>query len=121
MATLAPSAAKRLAIAAPMPREPPVMSAILPSSCFDMFLSVHFLDILQSYDSLIGPSFRSQLTPQTLRCNRLVYKYFGNSLPYPTGMGAEWSCGIFVISLRLRRPEVLRSPPKKSCTQRNRL
>src|SRR5437899_1560005 len=32
MATLAPSAARRLAIAAPMPREPPVMSAIFPSS-----------------------------------------------------------------------------------------
>src|ERR1700674_5193327 len=31
MATLAPSAARRLAIAAPMPREPPVMSAIFPS------------------------------------------------------------------------------------------
>src|ERR1700738_73885 len=28
----APSAARRLAIAAPMPREPPVMSAIFPSS-----------------------------------------------------------------------------------------
>src|SRR6202040_1111946 len=32
MATLAPSAARRLAIAAPMPREPPVTSAIFPSS-----------------------------------------------------------------------------------------
>src|SRR5258708_16693269 len=31
-ATLAPSAARRLAIAAPMPREPPVTSAILPAS-----------------------------------------------------------------------------------------
>jgi hypothetical protein len=29
MATLAPSAARRLAIAAPMPREPPVTSATL--------------------------------------------------------------------------------------------
>jgi hypothetical protein len=34
MATLAPSAARRLAIAAPMPREPPVTRAILPSSLF---------------------------------------------------------------------------------------
>src|SRR6266849_6134944 len=32
MATCAPSAARRLASAAPMPREPPVMSAIFPSS-----------------------------------------------------------------------------------------
>src|ERR1700688_1104803 len=32
MATFAPSAARRLAIAAPIPREPPVTSAIFPSS-----------------------------------------------------------------------------------------
>src|SRR6266576_2524132 len=32
MATLAPSVASRLAMAAPMPREPPVISAIFPSS-----------------------------------------------------------------------------------------
>src|SRR6267142_1393648 len=32
MATFAPSAARRLAIAAPMPRDPPVISAIFPSS-----------------------------------------------------------------------------------------
>jgi len=38
-ATFAPSAARRLAIAAPMPREPPVMSAIFPSS----FLVIVFL------------------------------------------------------------------------------
>src|SRR5438552_9197410 len=36
MATFAPSAARRLAIAAPMPREPPVISAIFPSSCLDI-------------------------------------------------------------------------------------
>src|SRR5216683_1937344 len=44
MATFAPSAARRLAIAAPMPREPPVMSATFPSS---------FLGIVFSY-SLIS-------------------------------------------------------------------
>src|SRR5882724_2443590 len=38
MATFAPSAARRLAIAAPMPRDPPVMSAIFPSSFFDIVL-----------------------------------------------------------------------------------
>ena len=36
MATFAPSAARRLAIAAPMPREPPVTSAIFPSSVLDI-------------------------------------------------------------------------------------
>src|SRR5580704_14212502 len=39
MATFAPSAARRLAIAAPMPREPPVTSAIFPSSFFDIVAS----------------------------------------------------------------------------------
>src|SRR6266478_2471871 len=36
MATPAPSAARRLAIAAPMPREPPVTSAIFPSRFLDI-------------------------------------------------------------------------------------
>src|ERR1700730_5298760 len=38
MATLAPSAARRLAIAAPMPREPPVTSATLPASSLSCLL-----------------------------------------------------------------------------------
>src|ERR1700692_1748616 len=38
MATFAPSAASRFAIAAPIPREPPVMRAIFPSSFLDIFL-----------------------------------------------------------------------------------
>src|ERR1700687_1941232 len=38
MATFAPSAARRLAMAAPIPRDPPVMSAIFPSSFFDIVL-----------------------------------------------------------------------------------
>src|SRR6202044_2757212 len=38
MATLAPSAASRFAIAAPIPREPPVTSAIFPSRFLDMLL-----------------------------------------------------------------------------------
>src|SRR5260370_38203413 len=42
MANFAPSAARRLAIAAPMPREPPVMSAIFPSNLFDI---VHLLEL----------------------------------------------------------------------------
>jgi hypothetical protein len=42
MATLAPSAARRFAIPAPMPRDPPVISAILPSS----FLDIPFLPFI---------------------------------------------------------------------------
>src|SRR5207244_9512549 len=51
MATLAPSVARRLARAAPMPREPPVTSAIFPSSFLFMvcllFLSrwIHFVSV----------------------------------------------------------------------------
>jgi hypothetical protein len=37
-ATAPPSAASRLAIAAPMPRDPPVTSATLPVSFFDTML-----------------------------------------------------------------------------------
>ena len=43
MATFAPSAARRLAIAAPMPREPPVMSAIFPSSFLDIVFLLFLL------------------------------------------------------------------------------
>src|SRR6266481_1289259 len=43
MATFAPSAARRLAIAAPMPRDPPVMSAIFPSSFFDIVFLLFLL------------------------------------------------------------------------------
>src|SRR5213080_2666917 len=48
MATFAPSAARRLAIAAPMPREPPVISAVFPSSFLFMILfsSMRFGDSL---------------------------------------------------------------------------
>ena len=43
MATAAPSEASRFAIAAPIPREPPVTSATLPSSFFE------FVVVLVSY------------------------------------------------------------------------
>src|SRR6202795_439864 len=42
IATFAPSAARRLAMAAPMPREPPVMSAIFPSSFLDIVFLLFF-------------------------------------------------------------------------------
>src|SRR5205085_3843949 len=41
-ATAAPSVASRLAIAAPMPREPPVTSATLPASFLVMFVFIIF-------------------------------------------------------------------------------
>src|SRR5258708_15382446 len=48
MATFAPSEARRLAIAAPIPRDPPVISAIFPSSFLFMILfsSMRFGDAL---------------------------------------------------------------------------
>src|SRR6266851_2590679 len=49
MATLAPSAARRFAMAAPMPRDPPVTSAIFPSS----FLVIVFLLLLESRSLLL--------------------------------------------------------------------
>src|ERR1700741_2741140 len=45
MATLAPSAARRLAIAAPMPREPPVTSATLPASSLSCLLLMFLLSL----------------------------------------------------------------------------
>src|SRR5205823_11141215 len=48
MATSAPSVASRLAMAAPMPREPPVMSAIFPSS-FLFMVCLLFLLKLDSF------------------------------------------------------------------------
>src|SRR5271156_5341467 len=47
MATFAPSVARRIAIAAPMPREPPVMSATFPSNFFDIVRLLE-LDICSS-------------------------------------------------------------------------
>src|ERR1700746_1944919 len=51
MATFAPSAARRLAIAAPIPRAPPLISAIFPSSFLFMisFSLVRFVDSLCIY------------------------------------------------------------------------
>src|SRR4029077_6699969 len=48
MATFAPSVARRLAMAAPMPRDPPVINAIFPSSLLFMILfsSMRFVDSL---------------------------------------------------------------------------
>src|SRR6266436_903437 len=83
MATFAPSAARRLAIAAPIPREPPVMSAIFPSSFLDifylLFLQSHSLRLL--YGSDHGPTkFCEQPSLESL---------FG----YPMKVGANTTIG----------------------------
>src|SRR5882762_10760875 len=56
MATFAPSAPRRFAMAAPMPRDPPVTSAIFPSS----FLVIVFLLLLESR-SLLLPRLTASL------------------------------------------------------------
>src|SRR5882762_994628 len=43
MATLAPSAASRLAIAAPIPREPPVTTETLPANFCPLLLLIYFV------------------------------------------------------------------------------
>src|ERR1700720_871626 len=61
MATFAPSAARRLAIAAPMPREPPVMIAIFPSSLF-IFIFYGFQCELQNLMACrLGTKFEQDL------------------------------------------------------------
>src|SRR5690348_1358010 len=57
MATCAPSRARCSAVAAPMPREPPVTSATLPASFFDM--TVSFGEVLyQVVQESLGPLTR---------------------------------------------------------------
>src|SRR2546423_3813350 len=56
MATLAPSAARRLAIAAPMPHEPPVMSAIFPS----IFLFMILFSLMRFGDSLCIDQYKNR-------------------------------------------------------------
>src|SRR6185369_8660902 len=53
MATFAPSEARRLAIAAPMPREPPVISATFPSSCLNIVFLLSFLLLFESPAALV--------------------------------------------------------------------
>src|SRR5882672_9962602 len=71
MATFAPSAPRRFAMAAPMPRDPPVTSAIFPSS----FLVIVFLLLLES---------RSLLLP---RLTAPLATYFVKLAPMPCGHG----------------------------------
>src|SRR6185437_4044476 len=71
MATLAPSSASARALAAPMPREPPVTRATLP----ERFLVIGFLRCLNSDNAWI--------------CLRLWYRNrnYGNSLFLKTTIG----------------------------------
>src|SRR5580765_3066484 len=74
MATFAPSEARRLAIAAPMPRDPPVINAIFPSS----FLVIVFLHCCDLCDLLsqCSVSFGIKLTLDKRVSNDLfTYRY----------------------------------------------
>src|SRR5229473_4224444 len=62
MATFAPSAARRFAIAAPMPREPPVMSATFPSR----FLAIVFLLLLINLALSVPPHAQPETTAGTI-------------------------------------------------------
>src|SRR5258708_966795 len=70
MATFAPSVARRLAMAAPMPRDPPVISAIFPSSFLFM--------VCLLFDSLCIDWYK---TPRWTNPCQMVY--------LPIGMKAE--------------------------------
>src|SRR5882762_4014203 len=80
MATFAPSAARRLAIAAPMPRDPPVISAIFPSS-FLFMICLLFLRL----DSFCIDWYK---TPRWTKPCQMVYLPIGMKLktaPAPLG------------------------------------
>src|SRR6266436_2271557 len=74
MATFAPSVARRLAMAAPIPREPPVISAIFPSSFLFMVLSFS----MRLDDSLCIDWYK---TPRWTKPCQMVY--------LPIGMKSE--------------------------------
>jgi hypothetical protein len=61
MAIFAPSTARRLAMAAPMPREPPVMSATFPSNFFDIvrLLELDICSSGMSQDLLLAQGIQS--------------------------------------------------------------
>src|SRR5712671_5483961 len=72
MATFAPSVARRLAMAAPMPRDPPVISAIFPSS----FLFMIYLLFLR-LDSFCIDWYK---TPRWTKPCQMVYLPIGMKL-----------------------------------------
>src|SRR4029077_11037242 len=81
MATFAPSVARRLAMAAPMPREPPVISAIFPSS----FLFMVCLLFLSRAASLWIDWYK---TPPSTKARQVIYLPIAiksNTAPAPRG------------------------------------
>src|SRR5882724_8076652 len=80
MATFAPSAARRLAIAAPMPRDPPVTSATLPVSSLS-FLLLMFCPLLFCSCSLSG-RFRKTCSEHRSFTLRLFFgRFVLNDIP----------------------------------------
>src|SRR5882672_2378265 len=64
MATLAPSAARRFAIAAPIPREPPVTTATLPANFCPLLLFICFALSLFLFVSLSGLASETDVVVQ---------------------------------------------------------
>src|ERR1700730_8833780 len=80
MATFAPSVARRLAMAAPMPREPPVISAIFPSS----FLFMVCLLFLSRLDSFCIDWYK---TPRWTKLCQMLYLPIGMKLETAKQLG----------------------------------
>src|SRR5260370_28308960 len=80
MATLAPSVARRLAMAAPMPREPPVTSAIFPSS----FL---FMVCLLFLSRLISLCIDKYKTPRWTKACQMIYLPIGMKIETAAQLG----------------------------------
>src|SRR5580692_8988089 len=113
MATFAPSSARRLAIAAPMPREPPVTSAIFPSKFFDIVLLLYAFSRREicpsgmSLNCVAGPahssftpsdavaSLSSQLERYFVSSRAMLWEYVGNRAHYS-------NC---VVALRRPKPK----------------
>src|SRR5207237_8944416 len=77
---LAPSAARRLAIAAPMPREPPVTSATLPASglsCVVRDMVIPLLEFLVPFGTMKGYGGR--------RCRSRADNIFLKDIAVPSG------------------------------------
>src|SRR5207249_11130740 len=79
MAMFAPCAARRLAIAAPMPREPPVMSAIFPSSLFMFIFKVSYVltdacELQYLVACRLGTKFEQDLSA-AIRFQRLLERF----------------------------------------------
>src|ERR1700730_15833073 len=110
MATFAPSAPRRLATAAPMPREPPVMSAIFPSNFFDI---VHLLE-LDICSSGMSPSLIARTRhpnqfiglPKLTSSSALKAYFVKLASMLPKHGDWKWNYDTCVISLRSPKPKV---------------